>query len=151
MVNHKLDHRLFSVHQDDSGNLYVHDKEEELIFVRGNIGHDRYDLSVIIDEDNTEYCDWTYMFYPDTPCGFQVLDEISLKEWNNLVRNYVRHKCKGEKVFIDWLRKELYRPLSEILYESSWIAESMPWPDAPKKYWKDYDRSWKIFRGEHDT
>ena len=35
-----------------------------------------------------------------------------------------------------------------MLYEQDWIAENMPYPDAPEEDWKDFDRAYERFREE---
>jgi len=145
MGHQELDHWPYLAYQDDSGNLYVHDRDEGLVFVRSKVCHNNYGLLVIIEEDNPEYWRYTDILSPTPPCGFQIFDEINLNEWNCLVRDYIRNKHAGEKVFTEWLRQKLYAPLENMLFEESWFAESMPCPGAPKEEWRDFDRLRKEF------
>ncbi len=140
----EFEHEPYSIWSDDSGNLYINDREEGLVFVRGNIGPGKYDLTVIIEEDNDKY--WRLMdtLSPEAPCGFQILDEIASSEWTRLVKDYLRHKRKGVKEFDEWLKEKLYNPLGKLLYEQTWFAESMPSPDASQEDWDDFDRAYGI-------
>lgn len=145
MGHQEIEHWPFRVYQDDFDNLYVHDMEEGLTFVRGNVGQNRYDLAVIIEEENAEYYKYTSLWSPNQPCGFQLLDEIDLKEWNRLAKSYLRNKRRGERSFRNWIKQQLYSPLDKILYEQSWFGESMPHPNASEEEWRDFDRAYKVF------
>jgi len=65
MGHQEIEHWPFRIYQDDSDNLYVHDREEGLTFVRGKVGQNRYDLAVIIEEENTEYWKHRDILSPD--------------------------------------------------------------------------------------
>lgn len=138
---HDLLHLGIFIEQDDLGNLYVHDGYEGLTFVRGKLSNDKYDLAVIIEEDNPKYGKYMDILSPEQPCGFQILDEISLKEWGSLAKNYLRNKCRGSGQFNEWLKKEIYNPLGKMLHEESRLYESMPYPDAPDEDWANFKRT----------
>jgi hypothetical protein len=132
----------FEIYQSDSGNLYIKDIEERLTFERAKVGDDKYDLSVIIEEDNQDYrpIEWSM---PETPCGFLVYEDISLKEFSRLARDYLKHKLKGEDIpfhsFKKWLNEKFYKPTHEALAQNNYYIESMPYPNASKKEWKEFD------------
>ena len=84
MPRKELEHGPFRIYMDDSGNLWVYDSDVGLCFERGKISEDRwYDLAVIIEEDNGEYWGMRQIFSPEQPCGFHILDEMTLGQWNN--------------------------------------------------------------------
>ena len=134
----------FEIYQSGSGCLYITDKEEGMTFEREKVGEDKYDLSVIIEEDNTDYrpIEWSA---PETPCGFLLYEDISLKEFSRLARDYLKHKLKGEDIpfhsFKKWLNEKFYRPTYDALAHNNYYIESMPEPSAPKKEWKSFDRA----------
>ena len=134
----------FEIYQTESGGLYIKDLEEGLTFERLKVGEDRYDLAVIIEEDNKEYrqVEWSA---PDTPCGFHIYDEIRLSEFNNLARDYLKHKMKGENLpfhsFKRWLKEKIYKPIYKGEHSNNFWIESMPEPSASEKEWKSFDRA----------
>ncbi len=133
----------FESYKSSSGTLYIKDNEKGLTFEIVKVGDDKYDLAVIIEEDNAEYSPYNWSD-PETPCGFQVLEEISLKEFNHLARDYLNRKFKDKDKFRKWLKEKLYIPTSRILANANFIIESMPEPNASNKLWKEYDRAMKF-------
>lgn len=118
MEYQELDHWPYLAYQDGSGNLYIHDRDEGLVFVRGKVSHDKYDLTIMIEKDNSEFWEYTTGILPhEQPYGFQIFDEITLREWNQLVKDYIRRKRRGTWTFNEWLKEEIYAPLGKMLWE----------------------------------
>ena len=134
----------FEIYQTESGCLYITDKEECLTFERQKVGENKYNLAVIIEDDNTGYHPFEWSD-PETPCGFQFLEEIGINEFNKLARDYLKHKMKGEDIpfhsFKKWLNEKFYKPTHEALVQNNYWIESMPAPGASKKEWKSFDRA----------
>ena len=124
----ELDHWPYVVYRDDSDNLYVHDRQEGLVFIRSKINAKDYYLTIIIDEDNSKYSRCMDILSPEAPCGFQIRDKLTLKEWNMLTKDYLKHKHCGKQVFDEWLEKKFYTPLERQLYEQSLFFESISPP-----------------------
>lgn len=141
MKNQGLDHWPYLIYQDEFENLYIQDRDEGLTFIRGKLNKNKYDLAVIIEEDNSKYEEagfsWTDS---ELPFGFQILDEITLKEWNKLVKSYLTKKNEGTLKFNDWIKKEMYTPLFGFFGKLNSLVESMPYPGAPNRYWKNFER-----------
>ena len=145
----------FERYYSDSGKCwYVTDRDEGLTFELEKAGEDKYGLSVIIEENNTDYMrvEWSA---PEPPCGFLLYDEISMKEFNKLAREYLRKKFGygGDYIFKEWLNKEIYMPIYKQEHKTNFIIESMPNPGAPEKDWKEFDKCMKegLKRYEHIT
>lgn len=141
MGQQEIVHWPFRIYKDNLENLYIHDMEEGVTFVRDNVSQNKYSLAVIFEEN----CRWINIDYSildenDQPCGFQLFDELSQSEWTHLARDYIRNKRRGEKVFRDWINQMLYSHLDKFVYEQTWLRESMPPPGASKKALKDFDR-----------
>jgi hypothetical protein len=146
MEPRELDHWPYLIYRDDLGILYVHDNEVGLVFVRERVGQDRYSLSVIVEEDNPDVGLYRDILSPEPPYGISDFAEITLKDWGNLVKDYLRHKHMDNWRFNEWINEKFYIPLGKMLWEQSWLCESMPYPGAPQEDWASFDRALALHR-----
>jgi len=140
MENKKINHWSFRGYMDNLGNATIEDLEEELTFIKQKNDNGTFDLAVMIRDFHPHIR--SFPITPDLSKGYLLLEEISETEWKKISKEYVINKLKGEKIFRSWIKEKLYNPLNKDLYKIDWVAESMPYPDAPEELWEEYDKAY---------
>jgi hypothetical protein len=107
MNSNRIYHPLYDIYTYED-TVQIDDNEVDLTFLRTRNENNLYDISVI--HKNESICNWPLEAINN---GFCLYEDITLKEWIKLAKDYMKHRNQSKKIFESFLEENLWKVIRE--------------------------------------